>query len=146
MGGINWNCSYSVAMNKETQKLIYLHNQARDEGSWMWDIMPLVKSEALETYAQEWAEHMASVNRMYHSSLREIMQLGFLSAGENIAWGAKTAEQVMKVWLHSRGHKANIMSSKFSCMGAGMAQTKKGKTYWCVCFGTPSKGKIGKYE
>lgn len=126
--------------------LIGLHNKARDEGSWMWDIMPLTKNDKLMTFAQEWAEHMAKVNRMYHSSMREIMQLGFSAAGENIAWGVNDVEKVMKVWLHSKGHKANIMSSKFAAVGAGVATSAKGKTFWCVCFGATTKGKIGVYR
>lgn len=129
----------------DLDELVQLHNAARDEGSWMWEIMPLVKNDKLMHYAQEWAEHMAQKNRMYHSSMRDIMRLGFSTAGENIAWGQKDCETVMRTWLNSPGHRANIMSTKYSSIGCGVAQSSKGRIFWCTCFGTPSDGQIGIY-
>lgn len=129
----------------DINELVYLHNQSREEGSWMWELKPLLMNQKLMDYAQEWAEHMASRNRMYHSSMRDIMRLGFSTAGENIAWGQKDAETVMKTWLNSPGHRANIMSSKYSDIGCGVAMSSKNRPYWCTCFGVPTDGQIGIY-
>lgn len=38
-------------------------------------------------------------------------------AGENIAIGYETPEAVVKAWLNSPGHRANILNSKFSRIG-----------------------------
>lgn len=125
--------------------LVVAHNDARDEASWLWEIMPLVKDDKLMEYAQDWAEYMAETGRMHHSSMRDIMALGFKLVGENIAWGQKDVEAVMRTWLNSPGHKANMLSTKFSSIGCGVAESDSGIMYWCACFGVPTKGKIGIY-
>ena len=103
--------------------LVVAHNDARDDASWLWEIMPLVKDDKLMEYAQDWAEYMAETGRMHHSSMRDIMALGFKLVGENIAWGQKDVETVMRTWLNSPGHKANMLSTKFSSIGCGIAET-----------------------
>lgn len=40
-------------------------------------------------------------------------------AGENIAQGYNTPSSVMKGWMNSSGHRANILTAHFSHMGAG---------------------------
>ncbi|SMF87116.1 uncharacterized protein, YkwD family [Paenibacillus uliginis N3/975] len=40
-------------------------------------------------------------------------------AGENIAMGQRTPEEVMKSWMNSEGHRQNIMSPNFTMIGVG---------------------------
>ena len=115
--------------------LVELHNEAREQASWMWKIPPLEADDKLTQYAQEHANWMSDNNRMVHSSMRKIMQLGFSAAGENIAWGQKTPESVMKAWLWSPGHRRNVMSRTYTKIGCGATKDRKGRLYWCVCFG-----------
>jgi uncharacterized protein YkwD len=115
--------------------LIDLHNEARNNGSWMWKISPLVIDDRLMFYAQDWADWMADNNRMVHSSMGDILKLGFNRAGENIAWGQKDEKSVMSSWLWSPGHRANIMSSSYSKIGCAASYSKYDRLYWCVCFG-----------
>jgi len=42
------------------------------------------------------------------------------SAGENIAIGHESAQQVMEAWMNSSGHRANILSDSFSSAGIGV--------------------------
>lgn len=114
-------------------KLIELHNQARSK-AWFAKPNPLEKDESLCRYAAEWAENMANTKRLKHSSMSNIMQLGFRSAGENIAYGQKDEESVMKTWMRSPGHKRNIMNKSFTHIGCGFYDAN-GVVYWCVCFG-----------
>ncbi len=44
----------------------------------------------------------------------------YKGAGENIALGQKTPEQVMNDWMNSPGHKANILNSKYKYIGVGV--------------------------
>lgn len=53
----------------------------------------------------------------------------YSAAGENIAWGYRTAEEVVDGWMHSAGHRANILSSNFNRLGVG-----KSGTYWVQMF------------
>ena len=45
--------------------------------------------------------------------------LTYWSAGENIAWGYRSPEEVMVGWMNSSGHRANIMKSGFAHIGIG---------------------------
>ena len=115
--------------------LVELHNQARSDASWAWSINPLKMEDKLMLYAHDWAETMATRNRMVHSSMRDILKLGFNRAGENIAWGQKDEETVMNSWLWSPGHRANIMSTSYTKIGCAATYSKYDRLYWCVCFG-----------
>ena len=44
----------------------------------------------------------------------------FWSLGENIAWGYHTAAEVMDGWMHSEGHRANILNAHFDSIGVGV--------------------------
>jgi len=115
--------------------LIHLHNEARNSGSWIWKISPLIMDDKLMLYAQDWADKMAEENRMVHSSMRNILKLGFNRSGENIAWGQKDEKSVMNSWLWSPGHRANIMSTSYNKIGCAATYSKYNRLYWCVCFG-----------
>ncbi len=54
------------------------------------------------------------------------------TAGENIAKGQKTAEDVVNGWMNSEGHRKNILNSAFTQMGLGY--TKGDTTYWAQMF------------
>lgn len=117
-------------------KLIELHNNHRNKGTWMSGPRPkLQEDKQLSMYAQKWSEHMASENKMFHSSMRSIMELGFSRAAENIAYGATKELEVFQQWMRSYGHKRNIMNKSFTHIGCGFAASKQGTPYWCVCFG-----------
>ena len=47
----------------------------------------------------------------------------YRGAGENIARGQKTPEQVVKEWMVSSGHKANILNKNFKYIGVGVDGT-----------------------
>ena len=52
----------------------------------------------------------------------------YTTCGENIAAGQSTAKQVMNSWMHSSGHKKNILGKKYRKMGVGYYK-KKGTSY-----------------
>lgn len=126
-------------MNKQyipnMKLLIGLHNTTRKNNSWMWKINPLEADDKLMKYAIDWAENMASKNKLIHSKMKDIIRLGFNFVGENIAWGQKDESSVLNSWLWSPGHRANIMSTNYNSIGCGAAYSKYDKLYWCVCFG-----------
>ncbi len=59
--------------------------------------------------------------------------------GENIAAGFTDATSVMAAWMKSPGHRANILNSKFSQLGVGIASTRADSLYsgyiWTQNFG-----------
>lgn len=54
-------------------------------------------------------------------------------AGENIAYGQKTAEIVMNGWMNSEGHRANILSKNFGKIGISCYEYN-GRKYWVQLF------------
>lgn len=43
----------------------------------------------------------------------------YRAAGENIAMGQRSAEEVMTAWMNSPGHRANILNKDFNYIGVG---------------------------
>ena len=88
--------------------------------------------------AQKHADWMSARRRMSHRGDRasspgqRIAAEGyrFSSCSENIAAGQTSAEQVMRAWMRSRGHRNNILGRNRE-IGLGRAGN-----YWCVVFGT----------
>lgn len=54
-------------------------------------------------------------------------------AAENVAYGSRTAERVVDMWLHSPGHRKNIEGS-FTTTGIGIATAKDGTLYFTQIF------------
>jgi uncharacterized protein YkwD len=63
----------------------------------------------------------------------------YRAAGENIAAGQSTPQEVVEGWLQSPGHCANIMSPDFTQIGVGYVSAPEGALphYWTQVFGTP---------
>ncbi len=68
----------------------------------------------------------------FATALKE-QNVSYRRAGENIAWGQKSPEAVVKAWMNSEGHRANIMNAKFTSIGVGYYQVN-GINYWCQLF------------
>jgi len=54
------------------------------------------------------------------------------SGGENIAWNQANAREVVRTWMNSDGHRANILSRRYSTIGVGMAVGNG--PYWTQMF------------
>lgn len=58
---------------------------------------------------------------------------GANAAAENVAYGAPTAADVVRMWLNSSGHRKNI-EGNFNMTGIGIAQDKDGRLYYTQIF------------
>ena len=56
--------------------------------------------------------------------------------GENCARGSRTPEAVVKGWMNSEGHRANILNSETSHIGVGVARDNARVLYWTQVFTT----------
>jgi uncharacterized protein YkwD len=56
------------------------------------------------------------------------------SEGENIAAGYDSAEKVMDAWMHSEGHRENILNCGFTDIGIGVADYGYEAPYWTQDF------------
>jgi uncharacterized protein YkwD len=55
-------------------------------------------------------------------------------ASENIAWGYRTAEDVVAGWMNSDGHRRNLLDCDVVAIGVGVADSSRGP-YWTQKFG-----------
>lgn len=60
-------------------------------------------------------------------------------AAENIAAGQRTPEDVVRAWMNSPGHRANILNCGLRQIGVGYAVNTASiyQVYWTQNFGTP---------
>ena len=61
----------------------------------------------------------------------------YRKVAENIAAGQRTAEEVVRGWMGSPGHRANILDGDLTQIGVGRADGGSYGVYWTQVFGTP---------
>jgi len=59
--------------------------------------------------------------------------VSYSTAGENIAQGQRTAEDVHTSWMNSPGHRANILNGAYGRIGIGLSECG-GRMYWTQIF------------
>lgn len=59
--------------------------------------------------------------------------VSYRGAGENIAYGQSTPQQVVSAWMRSPGHRANILSTRYTAVGTGCVWVN-GTPYWAQIF------------
>lgn len=129
------------ASSSYANQVITLVNQQRARNG-----LGALKRGATTSYvAQLKAQDM--VNRHYFShtsptygspfNMMEHYGLRFSAAGENIAYGQRTPQEVMNAWMNSAGHRANILNPSFTYIGVGVAKTSSGVIYWTQEFVKP---------
>lgn len=112
------------------KQVLNLTNNARAQAG----LAPLLDNDtALNRSARVKAEDMAHNNYFSHTSptygspFDQMRAMGVIyqAAGENIAKGQKTPQEVVNAWLNSPGHRANIMNKSFTHMGVGYEANAK---------------------
>jgi uncharacterized protein YkwD len=123
-------------------EVVKAHNRLRADAR----LPALATSPKLQEAARQHARDMAARGKMSHSgrdgssAIDRIMAQGYQyrRAGENIAAGHFTIDELMQGWMKSPPHKRNILGS-FSQIGVAYATAENGKRYWCVTFGLPAR-------
>ena len=127
----------SITASEEAMadRVIELVNQERTSRG----LQPLLKHDGLMVAAAARAKELSqrySHTRPNGSECFTILwHLGidYGYAGENIAMGQRTPEIVMNDWMNSSGHRANILSENFDCIGVGYTMVD-GHPYWVQLF------------
>ncbi len=108
------------------QEVIRLVNVERDKQGlqalkYDWELARVARYKSEDMRDNNYFSHTSPV---YGSPFDMMKNFGinYKSAGENIAKGQTTPEQVVKSWMNSSGHRANILSSKFTHIGVGYAK------------------------
>jgi uncharacterized YkwD family protein len=120
------------------QQVLRLTNRERQKAG----LSPCAGTNSnLNRSARAKSEDMADLNYFSHDSpnygdpftMMRNFGVQYQSAGENIAMGQRTPEQVVKAWMDSPGHRANIMNGSYDYLGVGYV-LKNGNAYWTQQF------------
>lgn len=136
--GSSNNGQTSSAPSGYASEVFDLVNQQRSTNSQS----ALTYSTEASKVAQAKAEDMAANNYFSHTSptygsafdMLKANGVSYSSAGENIAKGQTSPSSVMKAWMNSSGHRANILSSSYRSVGIGCAADSSGTLYWVQVF------------
>lgn len=128
-------------ITNEVRQVLDLVNQERAKNG----VGKLTLSNELTHVANLKAQDMRDKNYFSHNSptygtpFEMLQQFGvkYSYAGENIAGGQKTPEAVMKDWLNSSGHRANILNKNYTELGVGYVKGGQYGTYWVQLFRRP---------
>ncbi len=128
--------SSNNSVHAYVKKVIDLVNAERAKEGLTALTMDLQVQAAAQIRAME-CEKLFSHTRPDGSSFATALKeqnVSYRRAGENIAWGQRTPEQVVAGWMNSEGHRANIMNPNFTKIGVGYYRNAKGTNYWCQLF------------
>lgn len=87
----------------------------------------LRSQSAAQAKAQAWANRLAREGRMYHSNLRDGINVKWCSLGENIGYGP-SIQSIENAYMKSPVHRANIVNPKWNGVGVGHA-TRGSRVY-----------------
>jgi uncharacterized protein YkwD len=132
-----------LELSKEEKEFVELTNKERATA----DLPPLEPNALLFKAAREHAANMANKGELEHKldgkdvgKRADDVGYAWAGIGENIAESDdETAAGIMKLWMGSEGHRANILNKKFVHVGIGVAKNDKGIRYYTLDFGAPKK-------
>ena len=83
-------------------------------------VRPLTAGSCVERYAESWARHLGSRNVYRHQRLGPIMRNCHKNrAAENIGRGRVSAKRMVSMWMHSSGHRKNLLNPRYRHLGVG---------------------------
>ena len=105
------------------EEVLTLVNQERSKIG----LKPLQMDWELSRVARMKSQDMAQKNYFSHQSptygspfdMMKQFGISFKSAGENIASGQRTPQEVVNAWMNSAGHRQNILNGNFTHIGVG---------------------------
>lgn len=123
------------SLSEFEQRVVELTNAERTKQG-----LPALKIDTeLSKVARIKSEDMQKNNYFDHNSptygspfdMMKKFGISYTSAGENIAQGQRTPEEVVQAWMNSAGHRANILNNGFTHIGVGYVENGN---YWTQQF------------
>jgi uncharacterized protein YkwD len=148
----NYLAPASAQAPVQASRALQLVNEVRARGARCGDrsfapARPVKLSTTLAGVAFGHADNMARHDYFEHEDLAgrspadRVRAVGYQEklVGENIAYGPKSAEEVVQGWLDSPGHCENIMDPRFAEMGIAYAagQASRRGLFWVQLLVTP---------
>jgi uncharacterized protein YkwD len=123
--------------NAEEEGVLRLLNEVRAENGMGPVEMDPIGVKAARLHSQDMCEkgyfdHTNMEGQQPWDRLRDA-GADFGTAGENIAMGASSPEEVHDMWMNSSGHRENMLTPSWSRVGIGMFDCD-GMIYWTEVF------------
>jgi uncharacterized YkwD family protein/spore coat assembly protein SafA len=98
-----------------------------------WELCRVARYKSQDMINRGYFSHQSPT---YGSPFTMMQNFGlrFSAAGENIAYGQRTPQDVMNAWMNSDGHRSNILSRVYNQIGVGVAKAANGTFYWTQMF------------
>ena len=116
-------------------EVVRLVNEARKQNG----LSPLTINWELSRVARYKSQDMVDKHYFSHTSptygspfdMMKAFGISYRTAGENIAYGQRTPQEVVNAWMNSAGHRANILNGSFTQIGVGYVAAGN---YWTQMF------------
>lgn len=98
-----------------------------------WEVCRVARYKSQDMIDKRYFAHQSPT---YGSPFNMMENFGirFSAAGENIAYGQRTPQEVMNSWMNSPGHRSNILNRTYNQIGVGVAKSSNGTFYWTQMF------------
>src|SRR5690625_4798478 len=116
----------SEQLSQFEREVVELTNNERTKNG----LAPFQIDEELSKVAREKSRDMSVRNYFDHNSptygspfdMMKSYGISYRAAGENIAKGQRTPQEVVNGWMNSPGHRANILNGSFTHIGVGFVE------------------------
>ena len=123
--------SYAKEFEAEVVRLVNIERKKAglSELKHNWELSRVARYKSEDMRDKGYFSHTSPT---YGSPFQMMKSFGisYRTAGENIAKGQTTPAAVVKGWMNSPGHRANILNSSFTEIGVGYASGN----YWTQMF------------
>jgi uncharacterized protein YkwD len=128
--------SANTNMSSYASEVLKLVNQERAKAGLSALTTTSELTSAANKRAQETVQSFSHTrpNGSSFSTVLKEFNVTYRAAGENIAYGQKTPQEVVTAWMNSPGHRANIMKADFGKIGIGVHKGSNGTIYWSQLF------------
>ena len=124
----------SAVLNYEKEVVRLVNKERTSRGlnalTLDWQLSRVARYKSQDMHDKKYFSHTSPT---YGSPFDMIRAFGFSyrSAGENIAKGQRTPQEVVSAWMNSSGHRANILNASFTKIGVGYVADGN---YWTQMF------------
>ncbi|MGD7060375.1 CAP domain-containing protein [Bacillus altitudinis] len=123
------------SLNTFEQEVVELTNKERaKQGLKALSVdSKLSKSARAKSQDMKDKNYFSHTSPTYGSPFDQMKQFGitYKTAGENIAQGQRSPQEVVTAWMNSEGHRANILNKNYTHIGVGYV---KSGNYWTQQF------------
>ena len=120
------------------QQVVDLTNQERQKHGVNplhldWEVARVARYKSAEMRDKNYFAHESPT---YGSPFQMLtaFDVNYRGAGENIAAGQTTPQEVVNSWMNSEGHRRNILDPNFTHIGVGYATGGSYRFYWTQMF------------